>query len=383
VLWPGSPADIPDEPSAFQVAYLASDWTPGAAPLERFVTHGGSGPRVCRNALALVEPASGRFDEARAAARRALAIEALLAQGRRIQLTPEQAGELRERLGAAEQDLRSAVGQGYTRVHVPTGLAEDGSVAFASRELATVLSAGRPLHERVREALETHVATKLFPTKVVALAGLDSEREWCSVTELADALPRYFDRPKVWTPDALRAGIAEAVVQGTLGYAAGAGVQGETVVVGSAEDVRLRTPLAPEAVSLESGAVLLRVTLAERLRTREPTPAAAEPTEAVQPPGSGTEPPTATMSGPDATGLELSIRATEDDLFVLNQSLTKLRQALDGGTMRLTVEVRAQGAAALDRLRVRNAVIEPLEEDPDVEVTFRWLDSDVAADGQD
>ena len=89
------------------------------------------------------------------------------------------------------------------------------------------------------------------------------------------------------------------------------------------------------------------------------------------------------MSGPDATGLVLSIRATEDDLFVLNQSLTKLRQALDGGTMRLTVEVRAQGAGALDRLRVRNAVIEPLEEDPDVEVTFRWLDSDVAADGHD
>jgi hypothetical protein len=47
--------------------------------------------------------------------------------------------------------------------------------------------------------------------------------------------------------------------------------------------------------------------------------------------------------------------------------------------MRLRIEVEAQtGGEALDRVRARNAVIEPLEEDPDVEVEVRWLGGDGA-----
>ncbi|MGI8511992.1 MAG: DUF499 domain-containing protein, partial [Solirubrobacteraceae bacterium] len=184
VLWPASPAEVPDEGDAFRVAYLPPDWSPSSAPPERWVLDGSSGPRVNRNALCLVEPAPERFDAARAAARRALAVETLLAQGGKLQLSTEQRDELRERLGAAEQELRSALGHSYLRVQVPTGLADDGSIRFAARELATILAAGRGLHERVREALETHVAAKVFPAKVAALAELGEEREWRWVGEV-------------------------------------------------------------------------------------------------------------------------------------------------------------------------------------------------------
>jgi hypothetical protein len=89
-----------------------------------------------------------------------------------------------------------------------------------------------------------------------------------------------------------------------------------------------------------------------------------------------------TVPGAEAAGLRLEITATEDDLFVLNQSLSKLRDLLAGGAMRLTLAVEARAAGTpLDRVRTRNTVIEPLEEDPDVDLRVEWLGNDGSASG--
>jgi len=374
VLWPSTPAEVPDEGDAFRVVYLPPDWSPSSAPLERWVLDGSSGPRVNRNALGLVEPASDRFDAARAAARRALAVEALLSQGGKLQLSAEQRDELKERLGAADKDVRSALGHSYVRVQVPTGLADDGSIRFAARELETILAAGRGLHERVREALDTHVATKVFPAKVAALAGLSEEREWRWVSEVADALPRYFESPKVWAPEALALGIADGVHQGTFGYVAGATVapEGGSLQVPAPSAVRLREAVAAESLGLAEGAALLRVGFAERLRAPADVPVPSVPP--VAPPADVAHPGLSAQAT-EASGVRLTITATEDDLFVLSQSLTKLRDLVGGGTLRLnlTVDARTVGGAAIDRVRARNTVIEPLEEDPDVGVQADWL----------
>jgi len=71
----------------------------------------------------------------------------------------------------------------------------------------------------------------------------------------------------------------------------------------------------------------------------------------------------------------LRITATEDDLFVLNQSLAKLRDLVGGGTLRLSLDVEARTAEGtpIVRVRARNTVIEPLDEDPDVDVRSEWL----------
>lgn len=374
VLWPSAPGEVPDEGDAFRVVYLPPDWSPEAAPLERWVLDGSGGPRVNRNALCLVEPAGDRFDLARAAARRGLAVEALLAQGGKLQLSTEQRDELRERLGVADKELRAALSQAYLRVQVPTGLADDGSIRFATRELGTILAAGRGLHERVREALDTHVAAKVYPAKVAALAALNPEREWRWIAEIARALPQFFDAPKVWTPGALAAGIAEGVQQGTFGYVAGATADDDgSLSVPSPSAVRLREPLSTEQIGLGDGAALLAVGLAERLRTPDtpPPPTAPPPIDLSHP----QRPSPAPAPGGEATGLRLTITATEDDLFVLNQSLIRLRDLVAGGTMRLniTVEGRTANDIAIDRVRARNTVIEALEEDPDVDVRAEWL----------
>jgi hypothetical protein len=376
VLWPATPADAPDEGDVFRVVYLPPEWSPSDVPLERWVLLGSSGPRVNRNALCLVEPDSGRFDAARSAGRRELAIEALLAG--QTQLLPEQREELRDRLKTAEGDVRSALGHACVRVQVPVGLADDGSLRFSSRELATILAAGRPLHERVREALETHVAVKLYPAKVAALAQLGAEHEWRWVREVAQSLPRFLEAPKVWTPEALALGIADGVQQGAFGYAAAATPDGGALTVPSPSAIRLRELISADLVELGGDAALLTVALAEQLgaaaEAPTPTAGAGKPFE----PGTTRAPETAasSSSGAEANGLRLEITATEDDLFALNQSLSKLRDLLDGGSMQLKLTVDAQAAqgTALDRVRTRNVVIEPLEERHRVEVEPQWLD---------
>ena len=71
----------------------------------------------------------------------------------------------------------------------------------------------------------------------------------------------------------------------------------------------------------------------------------------------------------------MTVTATEDDLFVVNQALSKLRDLLSGGTMqlKLSVEARTANGAPLDRVKARNSVIEPLEEASDVDTREEWL----------
>jgi hypothetical protein len=383
IVWPSAPSEVPDEGGSFRVVYLPADWSPAAVPLQRWIFESAGGPRVNRNALCLVEPDAGRFDAARAAARRALAVEALLGQGGKLQLSNEQREDLRERLATAEGDLRAALGHAYVRVQVPTGLADDGSLRFSSRELATILAAGRGLHERVREALETHVAVKLYPAKVAALAEFGPDHEWRWVREIADALPRFLDAPKVWTTNALQIGIAEGVQQGAFAYAAGAtAAEDGSLAVSSPRAIKLREPITAEHLGLGAGAALLVVTLADRLQTQDAyasataasqpsTPSGTSGANAGSVPGSGSPP----RAGGEATGLKLTITATEDDLFLLNQSLSKLRDLLGGGSMRLnvSVEARTPGGAPFDRVKARNTVIEPLEEASTVDAHEEWL----------
>jgi Protein of unknown function (DUF499) len=382
VIWPAGPAEVPDEGDAFRVVYLPADWSAAGVPLADWILQSSGGPRVNRNALCLVEPEAARFDAARAAARRSLAVEALLSQGGKLQLSNEQRDDLRERHSATEGELRTALGHAYVRVQVPTGLADDGSLRFSSRELATILAAGRGLHERVHEALDTHVATKLYPAKVASLAGLGPEREWRWVREVAAALPQFLDAPKVWTLEALAIGIADGVQQGTFGYVAGASPTDDaSLSVPSPTAIRLRESLSADQIVLAGDAALLNVALAERLRSTAagPSSTVASPAPTTDGgPGSATgvtPGSTAAPVGGEATGLRLVITATEDDLFVVNQSLSKLRDLLRGGTMQLnlSVEARTANGVPIDRVRARNSVIEPLEEDPDVEVLEEWL----------
>jgi hypothetical protein len=147
----------------------------------------------------------------------------------------------------------------------------------------------------------------------------------------------------------------------------------------SPSSIRLREPISADLVELGGDAVLLTVTLAEQLTVLDVRPTPPTPSSPVE---SGTtrgpETPAAPSSSAEATGLRLDIGATEDDLFILNQSLSKLRDLLGGGAMQLKVYVEARVAddEEIDKVRARNTVIEPLEERPRIDVRPEWIEPD-------
>ena len=388
VMWPSGPGAVPDEGEVFRLAYLPPDWSPTATPLDRWILDGCRSPGQPQRARAGRARHLSGSTAARAAARRALAVESLLS---RAQSSSSPPSSERNFASGSRQRRRRCVGAHavIVRVQVPTGLADDGSVRFASRDLATILSAGRGLHERAREALETHVASKLYPAKVAALAQLGDERGWRWVRELADAFRGSSTHP--------RCGRRRRSPRHRRGRPAGhirlrrRRHRGRPGRCRSARRPRCgyASPCRWTRIALEGQAALLRVALAEELgRERE---RASEPTSRI-PSRTGTDSGTARPApgqgcpragGGDASGLRLAITATEDDLFELNRSLSKLRELVEGGTLRvnLTVEARTAGRAPIDRVRARNTSDRAAQEDPDVDVRVEWLGGGEPASG--
>src|SRR6266536_5600876 len=86
---------------------------------DAFVEEARSGPRRYQNALALVLPDAGQFDQARQAARSWLAAQSLLRQKAKYGFSPEQADELKEKAETSQRAAAAAVGRGYASVVTP------------------------------------------------------------------------------------------------------------------------------------------------------------------------------------------------------------------------------------------------------------------------
>lgn len=119
VVWPDGPAGIDDGKPMFSIVCLHPDWAPERMPLGTFVEQARSGPRRYQNALALVLPDGGQFDQARQATRSWLAAQSLLRQKAKYGFTPEQADELKEKAETSQRTAGTAVSRGYAAVVVP------------------------------------------------------------------------------------------------------------------------------------------------------------------------------------------------------------------------------------------------------------------------
>lgn len=379
VVWPAGPDQIADEGGVFRVVYLAPDWTEAPQPLAELTTrHRDGGPRQNPNGLAFVEPHATSFDAARAAARTLCAVESLLASGSRHNFSHDQKKELNERANAARRDLQSAAAGAYERVSVPSGLADDGAPKFERVDLSTVLGAGRPLHERVHEALELHVFSSLTPARLKQMAGLENrDVAWCE--ELVAGVYRYFEFPKLWSPEPLRQAIADGVANGLFAYCSAVEAENGELELAQPELLRLRSRIDPGTVDLGPGCAVLSIAAAERLVPKPEEPSVPEGSAE----GSGAEGPTEPGTVPSGGGgpgaregrtrVRLEIRATEDDLHTLQRALSGLRDLVRPGSM--TIECNVDAASAngpIDEMRFQNLVREPLEEDPDVRHREEW-----------
>ncbi len=378
VIWPDGSEQIPDDGKRFKLIYLPPDWVEERSPLAGMVLKHGSAPRTYRNALAFVVPEPSTFDAARQATRTLLACESLVARASKIGLNEEQKEELRGRAQAASRNLTTLVNQAYARVAVPAGLV-DGTledVECDTIDLGTVLGGGRAIHERVHDALANHVFVQLRPARLAELAKLtDAGFAWCE--QLADDVYRYFEMPKLWSPDALRGAIAEGVELGAFAYAVGATAEDGQLHVQAPEQIRARDGLDAALVDLGPGCAVLSVKLAEALRSSVSAEHWAEPEPiSTTPESEGTARGTQPISTARAAGgrrLRLHVDATEDDIHVLNVALSHLRDLATPGHLVIELEVDASADDPIEKVRLQQLVLECLEE-PGVRHRVEWVD---------
>jgi hypothetical protein len=378
VIWPADPAQVDDRSGAFRVVYLPPDWTDVPGALDDFVLHTrAGGNRTYRNAIGFAIPNATTFDNARRAMRTLLAIRALLGRAERLMLTGEQQEELRQREGTARRELDAGLRGAYERVRLPTGI-DDSGVTYEELDLTTTLGTGRPIHDRVADALRGHVFDSMDPSRVVRIGRLDrQEHAWCE--EIVDNAFRFFEYPRLWSEEPIRDAIARGVGAGAFAYVRGAREEAGSIVISSPESLWRLRQMRTEDVDLGPGCAIVTLTTAERL-----VPTAPPPGPAPRPgPGPGPAPgPGAGEEGgdpgpglsPTRSQVRLDVNATEGNLYALNRALTGLRELVrPDGTMRISLTVEADAAGKeIDRVGYANKVREPLDEDADVAVRETW-----------
>lgn len=379
-VWPTGPAQVPDEVAAFTLAFLHPDWDESATPLSSFVEQARGGRRAYANALGLVIPDGAQFDRARASARLQLATDSLLKQKAKHNLSKEQVDELTEKLGAARRDLAASLDGCYSRVAIPVR-STGGSRPWELEDidLRSLLTAGRPLYDRVMEALAHRVFKTVTVDKLISLSGLGPERPFVVASDLVAAFFSYFEFTKVTSAAAIADVVSRACADRRIAYAPGARVENGKLSVRDPSSIRIGVLLTTSEMDLTDTTALVTPEEVARL---VPAP---EPGVAVGWVGPGGEvageesgagagsadagipepaaSPTASIGGTAEAihSAALRLRLGGGGVFPLNQALVWLRE--NGQELDVEVTIRATPKPeGFDRSKFRNGVLEPLEE---------------------
>jgi hypothetical protein len=396
VVWPDGPSGIDDKKPLFSVAYLHPDWSPDRVGLEKFVEQARSGPRRYSNGLALVLPDRGQFDQARQATRSWTAAQSLMTHKTKYGFSNEQVEELKEKVEASRRAMITAIGRSYSSVVLPVKSgAGESPYSLESTDLRSLITAGRSLHERVEGAISQRVFGNITVDKLLALSGLCTAKPIVVVGDLVDWFYSYFEFTKIWSRKVVAEAISNAIVASRLGYAVGLVRTGELLEVREPRMIRLGELLPVDEIDLSADAVIIEADHARALvaaatrpfEDHEKSTAEREVDSAV---GPTTYPvPADGRSGPVNAGtprsdldghaspsdtvnrLAVTVTLSKSGFFELNRALSWLRDNADEAEVQVTITAKA-GDAGFDRVRLRNGVIEPIEEGggrPEIELS--------------
>jgi hypothetical protein len=377
IIWPDKSTGIDDRDPSFLIAYLPLEFsgTPRAAQeatAKELLEKHGDTLRRYRNGLGLAVPSSDQIEILRRSVRYLMAAEQVKAKGKQLNLTDEQKSQLREQEATRQAEAESALLKLYMEVWLPR--AEGGGldierVAPGGRSLQTTLNEKKQakIHERVIELI-THIHPKVFssvkPTKIVELFKLGEGQPpvlGIRTTEIADGFYSFFGFTRLTSASAIRKGIAEGVGQNAFGYTAGSvpslGPDGRYQL--PPDKVRFGPPqVSDEEIDLDSGFLIMPPAIPK------PAPGPETPPPGPTPPGPGPGPepiPPGPVppSGPVAqTSVELAFRADRNQLYTAWQAIANLADL--AGTVAVTI--KAESDKGFDQSKLRNGVLEPLEE---------------------
>ena len=376
VIWPERPGDVPDRQPMFLLAYLPLEF--GTKPKagqeimvrELFEKYGDQ-PRKYRNGLGLAVPAEEQIEILRRAVRYLLAAEQIKAKARQLNLTDEQRGQLREREATETAAAELALLKLYLEVWLPKS--ESGGitverVAAGGRPLQTMLNAKKQamIHERVIEligSVQPRVFSLLKPTKIVELFQLGEGTPptlGIRTADVVDGFYSFLGFTRLSIEGVISKAIARGVLDGIFGYVAGAaptlGPDGKyELPPGKA---RLSVSVAEDEVDLESGYLIMPQAV--------PSPV-QQPISIAGDGGGLTEEPAAPPTPVSAPGqpqlaletsFEVSFAADRGQLFTAWNAVANLADLC--GTVKVTLKGASEDG--IDKGKLRNGVIEPLQE---------------------
>jgi hypothetical protein len=388
IVWPEKAADIDDREPQLLVAYLPLEFagqprSQQEAIAKELLEKAGDKPRTFRNGLGLAIPSSDQVEILRRAVRYLMAIEAVKAKAKQLNLTDDQKGQLREREAAERAVAESALLKLYMEVWFPR--AEAGGIALdkvgaGGRPLQTTLNEKHEamIHERVVELI-TQLYRKAFdktePTKIIELFQLgegNPPRLGIAVCEVVEGFFSFLGFPRLMNTAAIRKGIAKGIAEGHFGYVTGPrpamSATGTFEVAPS--KVRFKVPVAEEEIDLETGFLMLPQAIPPAA-AKDAAPSAKASAgasavpggdlgEATLPPSVGSPIALSAMASMPAVDrrVALSFVADRNQLFTAWNAMANLAD-LAG---KVTVTVEAECASGFDKAKLQNGVFEPLRE---------------------
>jgi hypothetical protein len=381
IVWPEKPADIADKDPSFLIGYLPLEFTKQTKKeqekvAKEFFEKHGDGLRKFRNGVGLAIPQVGTVASLERAVRSLLAIEKVESNKMQLRLTKEQLDQLKERRKTEETAIEYSLRELYTAVWLPR--IEGGQIAIEKVESGGRALAATGTHERIMELLIT-TSRKVFATltarKIVESLKLGEAvdagqlpRNGIKSSEVLESFYSILGLTRLESSEVIRKAIANGVngEHPEFGYWSGAepalGADGRYQV--NVYRVVFHRTIDPAEIDFDTGFLIMPAAMPVEATPATPTGVPGDETEK-EVPREGEQAPTPSGSVPTQPGLglrdtvHLSFRANRDQIFKSFPAIANLADAAG----EVAIDVTAEKGDGFDEAWLRNAVLEPLDEE--------------------
>jgi hypothetical protein len=378
IIWPDKSSEVPNQDPSFLIAYLPLDF--GDQPKKQreekaknLLGTYGDKPRKYRNGLALAIPSPAQVGILRRAVRYLTAIETIKERPKQYNLTEAQKSQLKEREATEISTIEAAFLKLYTEVWFPK--IEDGtlvieSISVGGRPLQTTLNEKKKakVHERILELI-VHIQRKvwesLIPGKIVTSFKLGEGTPPVLGIKASEVVDGFYSFPgftRLISSRTIQNAIAKGVREGLFGFYSGSspllGPDGKFQV--SETKIAYEKTVPEDEIDLEVGFIMM--------------PDSIPKTRAPEPSGTGSLPPEKELSvpvpaptgptpGPEPgsdlqKSVNLTFSADRNQLYNAWSAIANLADMAGS----LTVSISATSEKGFDKNKLRNGVLEPLQE---------------------